>query len=184
MSSSSSGVWHVLVAEQRPCDCSPSGPSLPSWGLRTISLMVHNLSVSPVNLCVQMHSCNQPCKTVCKNLSSPPASGAPWEAVGGGGIRGEWTAMGLPWQCLFTDLTTPLLLTPLSNSVNTHGGKACQQAHENYVAGVGNAKSTTVHLLFPPIATLEHGWKTLASKIAISGLMTGTGCLLSKALHL
>lgn len=100
----------------------------------------------------------------------------------GWGHQGEWTAMGLPWQCLFTDLTT-LLLTPLSNSVNTHGRRACQQAHENYVAGMEYAKSSMVHLLFPPIATLERGWKTLASKIAISGLMTGMGCLLSKVLH-
>lgn len=96
VSSSSSGGWHVLVAEQRPCDCSPSGPSLPSWGLRTISLMLHNLSVSPVNLCVQVHRCNQPCKRVCRTspaLLSQGLHGRQSEVGAPGGVGSRGTAM-------------------------------------------------------------------------------------------
>lgn len=155
MSSSSSGAWHVPVAEQRPCDCSPSGPRLPSWGLRTISLMLHNLSVSPVNLCVQMYSCNQPCKRVCETSPALPPQGLQWEAVGGGGARGSGHPPGYHGNASSLITIQLLLLTPLSNSVKPHGGKACQQAHENYVAGMGNMKSGVVHLLSPPIATLE-----------------------------
>lgn len=96
----------------------------------------------------------------------------------GWGHQGRWRAAGLLLCCSFIDHVTLPGLTPLSSSVNTYGGKTCQQAHKNYVAGLGNTKSSMVHLLFPPIAT-ERGQRILTAKLALQVLWQAQdGCCL------
>lgn len=63
------------------------------------------------------------------------------------GTAGEVDSRGLLLPCLFIDHVTLPGLIPLPSSVNTHGGKACQHVHKDRVAGMGNMKSSTVHLL-------------------------------------